>query len=245
MGKKNLENFYDYFWSETEIKKPWKWPTWSTVEGFVKNGERVLEIGPGVNPRVPFGNSWFIDENKKAVEKLLMGGGRAIVGKMEKMAFEDEFFDCVFAFEVLEHVEDDLLALKEVCRVLKKGGVFVFSVPLKKKFWSVADEIAGHKRRYEREELRTMLFEAGFLIKKYWGATNIASFSVFRKTAGVLKKYFNSWMIDAAMFYNHKLLPGLFFMDKFFPKQWKADGLFEKIKDRDGRLMVVCERRKK
>jgi SAM-dependent methyltransferase len=244
MDEKKFGDFYDYFWSRTEVKEAWKWPTWSVVKEFISNGKKVLEVGPGVNPRVPFSNSWFVEENKEAVRRLLERGGRARMGRMEKLPFADNFFDCVFAFEVLEHIEDDLAALKEVYRVLKKGGVFVFSVPLKRKFWSVADEVAGHKRRYEREELRKRLFKAGFSIKKYWGATNVASFLVFRKTVGVFKKYFNNWLLEAALFYNRRLLPGLLLMDKYLPKNWRVDNSFEKIKERDGRLMVVCERRK-
>ncbi len=42
---------------------------------------------------------------------------------------KDEFFDCVIACDVLEHVEDDTKAIKEVYRILKNGGYSIFTVP--------------------------------------------------------------------------------------------------------------------
>jgi SAM-dependent methyltransferase len=244
MFQRKTQAFYEQFWAETEVKDPRRWSTWLLVKDLIGNGERVLEVGPGVNPRVPLGDSWFIDESARAVEKLKSSGGKAVVGQMEKIPFEKSFFDHVFAFEVLEHTEDDFLALKEVYRVLKPGGVFVFSVPLQRRFWSVADELAGHKRRYEKKELVEILLRAGFLIERYWGAANLFSFLVFRKMADLGGRCFDSKLIDAGVFYNRRVLPVLFFLDKFLPKNWETDGSFKKIKRRDARMMAVCRREK-
>lgn len=43
----------------------------------------------------------------------------------------NELFDCVIAFDVLEHVTDDKKAIREINRILKSGGVAVFTVPQK------------------------------------------------------------------------------------------------------------------
>ncbi len=44
--------------------------------------------------------------------------------------FESEIFDSVAAIEVLAHIEEDLHSLNEIKRVLKQGGLFLFTVPM-------------------------------------------------------------------------------------------------------------------
>jgi len=46
-----------------------------------------------------------------------------------KMPFENNFFDVVFCNHVLEHVDDDLQAMREIHRVLKPGGWAILQVP--------------------------------------------------------------------------------------------------------------------
>jgi 2-polyprenyl-3-methyl-5-hydroxy-6-metoxy-1,4-benzoquinol methylase len=59
-------------------------------------------------------------------------------------------FDYLFAFEVLEHIADDLSALREWTGFLKPGGRLLVSVPAHARKYGKADEIVGHVRRYER-----------------------------------------------------------------------------------------------
>ena len=49
---------------------------------------------------------------------------------IQNMPLEDESFDVVICNHVLEHVEDDIKAMKEVYRVLKKGGWAILQVPI-------------------------------------------------------------------------------------------------------------------
>lgn len=48
---------------------------------------------------------------------------------VQKLSFEDNCFDLVSSTEVFEHVPDYLAGFSEVCRVLRTGGWFVFTVP--------------------------------------------------------------------------------------------------------------------
>lgn len=70
-------------------------------------------------------------------------------------------FDMVCAFEVLEHFEDDVAALREWASLLRRGGHVLVSVPAWQRFFGPADEAAGHYRRYAPDELRSRFAEAG------------------------------------------------------------------------------------
>jgi SAM-dependent methyltransferase len=75
-------------------------------------------------------------------------------------------FDCVMAFEVLEHIENDRDALMQWRKWLKPGGVLLLSVPAHMRQWTASDERAGHYRRYERKALEALLCEEeGFVIE--------------------------------------------------------------------------------
>lgn len=71
-------------------------------------------------------------------------------------------FDVIGAFDVLEHIEDDEAALREMHRVLKAGGGAMIAVPQHPALWSISDELAHHQRRYRRGELEQKLSAAGF-----------------------------------------------------------------------------------
>ena len=73
-------------------------------------------------------------------------------------------FDAIVLGEVLEHIDDDELALREAGRVLMDGGVVSLSVPRNPNWFSSSDRWAGHVRRYTREELTARVETAGFRI---------------------------------------------------------------------------------
>jgi SAM-dependent methyltransferase len=71
-------------------------------------------------------------------------------------------FDCVLACEVLEHVPDDAAFLQRLYAALNDHGQLVLSVPARMKYWSLHDCIAGHLRRYERDNLVALMNTVGF-----------------------------------------------------------------------------------
>lgn len=76
-------------------------------------------------------------------------------------------FDLICAFEVLEHIEDDLAALEQWRSWLRPGGHLLLSVPAHMRRWTARDEWAGHVRRYEREPLRKMMGGVGLHIEAF------------------------------------------------------------------------------
>lgn len=98
-------------------------------------------------------------------------GGEVVEADATTLPFPDGSFDAVVLGEVLEHVADDVLALREAARVLAPGGVLCLSVPRNPAWFSESDRWAGHVRRYTREGLSVRVEEAGFRIERCtaWG----------------------------------------------------------------------------
>jgi len=82
-----------------------------------------------------------------------------------RIPFESEF-DVVCAFDVLEHVEEDGVALDEMYQAVRPGGGIIVSVPQHPRLWSAGDDYAHHKRRYTRRELESKIKKAGFRIER-------------------------------------------------------------------------------
>ena len=95
----------------------------------------------------------------------------AVVGDMTKMPFRDGAFDGLTSGETLEHLEADGAAAGEIRRVLRKDGVCVTTVPALMSLWSSSDVYYEHRRRYSREQLRSLFQGAGLQVAKarYWG----------------------------------------------------------------------------
>jgi SAM-dependent methyltransferase len=70
--------------------------------------------------------------------------------------------DLACAFEVLEHVEDDLALLRTVRSRIKPGGALLLSVPAHPERYGASDELVGHHRRYARADLTGRLGRAGY-----------------------------------------------------------------------------------
>lgn len=150
------------------------WSTWKLIKGLFANGGSFLEIGAGNRPKTPIKGSYFIDLSKKAVNNLKKRGGFAKTADASNIPYDDNMFDVVCAFEILEHVENDKKAFDEILRVLKTNGKFVLSVPLGMKYWSSWDELVGHIRRYEPGELKEILQMIGFKIEKFLPTRSIS-----------------------------------------------------------------------
>ena len=73
----------------------------------------------------------------------------------------DETFDLVAAFEVIEHIEDDVSALAAWASHLRPGGWLLLSTPAWQKRFGPADEMVGHFRRYDPPVLQSRLAGAG------------------------------------------------------------------------------------
>jgi SAM-dependent methyltransferase len=128
---------------------------------------RVLEVGTsaGTNLRMlseaGFRKVSGIDVSELAVELCRAKGFRDVqVSDVHHMPFDEAAFDLVLATDVIEHLDDDRSALREIRRVVRPGGYVLVSVPAFPSLWGFQDEVAHHKRRYRLRELVEVLQEA-------------------------------------------------------------------------------------
>jgi SAM-dependent methyltransferase len=75
-------------------------------------------------------------------------------------------FDSVVCLNVVEHVEDDLGALRNIFSALKPGGRAIILVPQDQQAYGTLDEVLGHCRRYSEAQLRARMEEAGFQVER-------------------------------------------------------------------------------
>lgn len=98
-------------------------------------------------------------------------GARLMQMDARQMPFSGSF-DVIGAYDVLEHIEDDVRVLTEMARALRPGGIVVLAVPQHRWLWSAQDRDAQHVRRYARGELESRLARAGFDIR--WSGSYLA-----------------------------------------------------------------------
>jgi SAM-dependent methyltransferase len=73
--------------------------------------------------------------------------------------------DAAGAFDVIEHIEDDLAFLREVGGILRPGGRLYVTVPAFPFLWSQEDTDTGHYRRYTLRTIEAVLQKAGFAVE--------------------------------------------------------------------------------
>jgi SAM-dependent methyltransferase len=76
----------------------------------------------------------------------------------------DACVDVAIVLNVLEHIEDDAAAAKQVCRILQPGGIAVVEVPYGPHLFDIYDRQLLHHRRYETRGIQATLRAAGFEI---------------------------------------------------------------------------------
>jgi SAM-dependent methyltransferase len=89
-------------------------------------------------------------------EPLFIQHLNVINSSVTDMPFADNSFDLVCAFDVIEHVDDDVVAMKEMERVCKAGGMICVTVPALKMLWSDHDIANEHFRRYTKKSLSSL-----------------------------------------------------------------------------------------
>jgi len=129
----------------------------------------ALDVGAagGGNTRVLQGLGWratALEYGPEGAQVCHERGIPVLRGDATALPVAPGSLDLVVAFDVLEHLQDDHAATKDVFSALRPGGTFLVAVPCDMKLWSAHDVAVGHVRRYTRPELLALLTGAGFTI---------------------------------------------------------------------------------
>jgi SAM-dependent methyltransferase len=78
----------------------------------------------------------------------------------------DGWADAALLFDVVEHLDDDLVSLRAAARLVRPGGLVIVTVPAYAWLWSGHDVALGHRRRYTAAGLRRVLASAGLEVER-------------------------------------------------------------------------------
>ncbi|MCX6792464.1 MAG: class I SAM-dependent methyltransferase [Candidatus Falkowbacteria bacterium] len=155
---------------------------------FAKTNAKILEIGcaDGSFSKLLMKRGYNvvgIDIAEEAVKAACVNGVEAQVMNVEEgLGFNDETFDAVIACEVIEHLYDTDFFIKEILRVLKKGGYIFLSTPNlaslqnrlllmlgrypKYSEYKIDDSSAGHIRNYTTRIIAKQLNDNGATVER-------------------------------------------------------------------------------
>lgn len=164
---------------EVEGKHWWFAGRRRIIAGFVEDicrkfgteKPRILDVGCGTGANIQmlsqFGTAEGVDVSTEALEFCRVRGITKVKqGAAESLPYEDASFDLVTGLDVVEHLDDDVLGLSEMRRVLRPGGHALLFVPAFMFLWGVQDDISHHRRRYTVPELKETIHAAGMTVER-------------------------------------------------------------------------------
>ena len=200
------KEFKDFWWHHGRKKLFIK-----NLKKFTKLDSKILEIGSSTGnyfsyiKKKGFVNLHGIENNKYALKRCRRKGLKSIIkGSATKIPFKKNTLDFVLATDVIEHIKNDKLAIKEIHRVLKPGHHALITVPAFNFFWSKHDIKSHHKRRYTKNTLKELIKPFNFSLCKifyfnYLLAIPIILVRFFLKCFKIDLKSeneFNNWFIN-------------------------------------------------
>jgi len=132
------------------------------ITQYAGSPREVADIGcgPGTNVEMlrKFGDVIGVDNSLRAIQYCRRKNiPKSLVSSLPSLPFADGKFDLVCAIDVIEHIDDDAAAVRELLRVCSNEGWLLITVPAYRWLWSAHDEVNQHKRRYSRREVKNLM----------------------------------------------------------------------------------------
>ena len=166
-------------------------------------GKTFLEIGCGTGILLPvFTDLGFqvtgVDVNARALYYAKKQSHATLIKSSLHSYKPKKQYDAIGIFDILEHQKDDQAFLSSCHRLLRKDGYLFISVPAHQWLWNVVDDVSGHVRRYEINDLTKKLEKAGFYVEfaHYWNFLLLGFYILwrlqymFRKGKSKIETYF-------------------------------------------------------
>lgn len=169
-------------------------------------GDDPIEIGSGLGDyaiewadRIPRFTATEADPERlvKLKERMVDRPGVS-VREMLLPSEDSGHYSAAVSYNVLEHIEDHVGALRSISRLVRPGGAVVLIVPAFMFAMSPVDIATGHVRRYTKKTMRAALTEAGLEVERvqyanalgligYYAATSL--FKLTPKEGAMVKVY--------------------------------------------------------
>ena len=147
----------------------------------IRGKNRVLKIGIGdgyLLYRIERGQETFgVDISSKRIHNAKKASSsNLIVADARMLPFREKFFDYVICSETLEHIPNYEKAVAEAFRTLKHGGIYLVTVPFRKKptkviypFCAKPFNLDGHLHYFAEQKLVNALHKENFVVRKIYG----------------------------------------------------------------------------
>ncbi len=161
----NLERFHWWFVGRRKLFK--------VLFSFLglQNDLRVIDIGCGVGSNLRLLQSmrsklvgmdsemYSLLHTRKSLSTVPL-----VNGDVMRLPIKADSIDLILASDILEHLDEDTVGIREIYRTLKREGKVLFTVPAFRSLWGVQDIVGMHRRRYSKKELVRKIEGEGFKI---------------------------------------------------------------------------------
>jgi SAM-dependent methyltransferase len=173
------------FANERALKNYNKWIVSKFVDQYVALRARsVLDFGAGIGSlagifRKMTGVTPCTLEVDRRQREILFGRGFDPFATIDEITGQ---FDLIYTSNVLEHIEDDVDALRRLRTKLAPDGRIAIFVPAFNAIWTTLDDKVGHHRRYTKATLRAHLEAAGYAVEqiRYCDSVGFALAALFK-----------------------------------------------------------------